>query len=94
MMELRKIREDKNLLEIELKGESIGFANLIKEELWNDNNVDEAAYIKEHPYMAEPKIYVKTKGKSSPKVAIERAIKRIQVKLKEFEREFKKALKD
>jgi len=93
-MELIKIKEGKNIIEIELKGGSVGFANLLKEELWNDKNVDEAAYIKEHPYMAEPKIYVKMKGKSSPRVAIERAVKRLQVKLKDLEKEFKRALKD
>jgi len=93
-MELNKIKEDSDMVEIELKGESVSFANLIKEELWNDNNVDEAAYIKEHPYMAQPKIYVKMKGKSSPRVALERAIKRLQIKLKDLEKEFKRALKD
>ncbi len=92
-MELGKIKEDSNVIEIELRGESIGFANLIKEELWADKNVDEAAYIKEHPYMAEPRIYVKMKGKSSSRVGLQRAIKRLQVKLKDLEREFKRALK-
>ena len=47
-MELKKIKENGNMIEIELRGGSIGFANLIKEELWNDKNVEEAAYIKEH----------------------------------------------
>ena len=93
-MELVKIKEDSEIIEIELKGERVGFANLLKEELWNDKNVDEAAYIKEHPYMAEPKIYVKMKGKSSSRVALQRAVKRLQVKLKELEKELKRALKD
>lgn len=93
-MELNKIKEGTNMIKIELKGESVGFVNLIKEELWNDDNVDEAAYIKEHPYMAEPKIYVKMKGKSNPRVALERTVKRLQVKLKNLEKEFKRALKD
>jgi DNA-directed RNA polymerase subunit L len=93
-MKLNKIKEDSDMIEIELKEESVGFANLIKEELWNDENVDESAYIKEHPYMSEPKIYVKMKGKSSPKVALERTIKRIQVKLEDLQKEFNRALKD
>jgi DNA-directed RNA polymerase subunit L len=93
-MELNKVKEDSNMIEIELKGESVGFANLLKEELWNDKNVDEVAYVKEHPYMAEPKIYVKMKGKSNPRTALERAVKRLQVKLKDLEKEFKRALKD
>ena len=93
-MELKTIKKKKNLLEVEVKDESVGFVNLIKEELWEDKNVDEAAYIKEHPYMAEPKIYVKMKGKSDPKVALDRANKRILVKLKGLKGEFERALKD
>ncbi|MCX6821222.1 MAG: DNA-directed RNA polymerase subunit L [Candidatus Aenigmarchaeota archaeon] len=93
MMELKTIKRDTNFLEIELKGESIGFVNLIKEELWEDENVDEAACVKEHPYMAEPKLYIRMKGKNTPEAAIERAIKRIQVKVKELKGEFERALK-
>lgn len=93
MMELKTIKRDTNLLEVEFKGESFGFVNLIKEELWEDENVDEAACIKEHPYMAEPKLYVKMKGKKTPEVALEKAIKRVQVKVKELNGEFERALK-
>lgn len=92
-MELNVLKKDKNLLEVEVRGEGIGFVNLIKEELWNDKNVDEAAYIKEHPYMVEPKLYVKTKKKKVKKV-VEDAVKRTQVQLKELKRGFKRALKD
>ena len=92
-MELNTLKKEDNLLEIELKGESIGFVNLIKEELWNDSSVDEAACIKEHPYMSEPKIYLKTKRKD-PKIVLENAIKRVELQLKDLEKEFKRALKD
>ena len=93
-MKLKTLKEGKNLLFVEVGGESIGFTNLIKEELWNDKNVDEAAHIKEHPYMVEPKIYLRTKGRINPKKAIEKANKRILVQLKNLEKEFKRALKD
>lgn len=93
-MELKTIKRGKNLLKVEVKNESVGFVNLIKEELWNDKNVDEAAYIKEHPYMAEPKIYVKMKGRNKPKTALDKANKKILVDLKKLRREFKRVLKD
>ena len=93
MMELKTIKKDTNMLEVELKGESFGFANLIKEELWENENVEEAVCIKEHPYMTEPKLYIKMKGKNTPEAALERAIKRVQVKLKEMNGEFERALK-
>ena len=44
--------------------------------------------------MAEPKIYVKIKGRTNPKKVIEKANKRILVQLKDLEKEFKRALKD
>jgi len=93
-MRLKSLKQDKKLLFFEVEGESVGFVNLIKEELWNSKNVDEAACIKEHPYMAEPKLYVKMKSKSDPKKAINKANKRILVELKDLEKEFKRALKD
>lgn len=93
-MRLKALKQNKTLLFVEVEGESTGFANLIKEELWEDKNVDEAAHIKEHPYMAEPKIYVKMKGITDPKKAIGKANKRILVQLKDLEKEFKRALKD
>ena len=93
MMELKTIKKDTNILEVEFKGESFGFVNLIEEELWEDENVDEAVCIKEHPYMAEPKLYIKMKGKNTPEAALERVIKRIQVKVKDLKGEFDRALK-
>ena len=93
-MELKKIKSGIGLLELEIRGESVGFGNLIKEELWNDKQVTEAALIKEHPYMTEPKIYVKMKGKTDPKLALTNAQKRLMVKLKNLKGEFQRALKD
>lgn len=93
-MKLKTLKQTKTLLFVEVEGESIGFTNLIEEELWNDKNVDEAAYIKEHPYMVEPKIYVKIKGRTNPRKSIEKANKRILVQLKHLEKEFKRAQKD
>jgi len=93
-MKLKILKEDKNLLFVELEGESIGFVNLVKDELWNDDNVSETVCIKEHPYMAQPKLYVNMKGKFDPRSAIEKANKRISVQLKDLEKEFNRALKD
>ncbi|MBS3052619.1 MAG: DNA-directed RNA polymerase subunit L [Candidatus Aenigmarchaeota archaeon] len=91
-MEINILKEEKNMLLIELKGDTIGFANLIREELWNDKNVEEAASIKEHPYMAEPKIFVKTK-EGKPQKALQESIKRLQSNLKELKKELESSLK-
>ncbi len=92
-MEVKKIKDEEGVLMLELERESKTFTNLLSEELWNDKNVSEAASIKEHPYMAQPKLYLKMKGKNKPEVAIKDASKRVEVKVKDLEEEFKRALK-
>ena len=92
-MEVKEIKNDGNALLVELKGDTIGFANLIREELWNDENVEEAASIKEHPYMAEPKVYVKMKGRAQPQKALKDATARVESKLKELRKEFENSFK-
>ncbi len=91
-MELKKIKEDKNTLLLEIGKETMTITNALREELWNDSNVIEAAQIREHPYLSEPKIFVKM-TKDSSKLAIEKAAKRISKKSKEFEDEFNKSIK-
>lgn len=91
-MQLKILKEDEKSLMLEVGGETVSFANLIREELWNDKSVTEAAYIKEHPYLSEPKIFVKT-DRGSPRTALEKAATRIVDSSKEFKEEFKRAMK-
>lgn len=86
-MEVRVIKQEKDSLLLEIKGDTIGFANLVSEQLWENKEVDEAAAIKEHPYMAEPKIFVKTKG-ANPKSVLLDTAKSIENLVKELEKEF------
>lgn len=91
-MELRVIKEDEKTLFLETPGETYTLTNTIREELWEDKNVSEAADVKEHPYLAQPKIFVKV-SKGSPRAALEKAAERVAEKAREFKEEFKKALK-
>jgi len=91
-MKVNVLEKDKNSLKIEVIGESVGFVNAIREELWEDKNVTESAYIKEHPYLDEPKIWVRMK-KGNPKKALVDASQRLIDKTKELEKEFERALK-
>ena len=92
-MNIEKIKEEGDTFLIQINGGTLSFVNLLKEELWNDSNVQEAAAIKDHPYMAEPKLLLKMKGKSNPRTAIGKSIKRVENKLKDFDKEFRRALK-
>ena len=91
-MQLRIDKEKENEILLEIKGETVSFANLIRSELWNDKSVAEAAYMKEHPYLAEPKIFVKV-DKGSPITALDKAATRIADQAIEFREEFKRSLK-
>ena len=92
MMELKAVKQDEKTLMLEIKGETIALTNLVRQELWNDKSVDEAAQIKEHPYLAEPKIFVKV-DRGAPVTALEKASERIESQLNEFREKFKTALK-
>ncbi|MBI4894660.1 MAG: DNA-directed RNA polymerase subunit L [Candidatus Aenigmarchaeota archaeon] len=91
-MDLKKVKEDKDTLLLEIAGETFTVTNALKEELWNDKTVSEAAQVREHPYLSEPKVFVKTE-KGSPVAALEKAAERISANAKEFQAEFKKAAK-
>ncbi len=91
-MQLKVLKEDEKMIAVEMAGETVTFANLLRKELWQDSSVSEAAEKKEHPYVGEQKIFVKT-SRGSPRVALEKAAVRINDQAKEFGEEFKRALK-
>lgn len=87
-MEIRVLRKDSDSMLVEFVGETHTLTNLIREELWNDSNVLEAAEVKEHPYLSEPKIFLRVK-KGDPKKALAKALERIERKVEEFKRKVK-----
>ena len=91
-MELKKVKEDDKTLIVETIGETFTVTNAIRETLWDDSSVSEAAQIREHPYLSNPKIFVKT-SRGSPLVALEKAAEKIEAQAKEFQELFKKELK-
>lgn len=91
-MELKKIEDNGKRLIIEFDGETIAFANMIKDKLWDDSSVKEAATIQEHPYLSKPKILVET-SRGSPQTALEKVTEKLLDETKEFRDKFKDALK-
>ncbi len=90
-MRLTIISKTKDEIVVEVAGETIGFVNALREELWNDPNVVEAAYLKDHPYLDEPKIFVKV-SKGDPKTALKNAVKRLKEKVKEMSKALEREL--
>ncbi|MEM5797465.1 MAG: RpoL/Rpb11 RNA polymerase subunit family protein [Candidatus Aenigmatarchaeota archaeon] len=91
-MELRKLEDNGKRLIVEFDEETIAFANMIKDKLWEDPSVEEAATIQEHPYLSRPKILVEV-SRGSPQTVLEKAAEKLLEEAKEFREKFKDALK-
>ncbi|MEM0480665.1 MAG: RpoL/Rpb11 RNA polymerase subunit family protein [Candidatus Aenigmatarchaeota archaeon] len=88
-MEINVLKEEKDSLLIELKGESETFANMLREELWNVGVV-EVAFIKEHPELAETKLWIKA---DNPREKLRKAIDNLIEKLEKIKEAYENALK-
>ncbi|MBI1978843.1 MAG: DNA-directed RNA polymerase subunit L [Candidatus Aenigmarchaeota archaeon] len=91
-MELKKLEDTGKRLIAEFGEETIAFANMVKDKLWEDPSVKEAATIMEHPYLSKPKILVDV-SRGSPQAALEKAAEKLSDEAKEFADKFKDALK-
>ena len=91
-MELKKVKEDEKSLLVETIGETFTVTNAVREALWDDSTVSEAAQVREHPYLSNPKIFVKT-SRGSPVAALEKAAEKVETQAKEFKELFKKEIK-
>ena len=87
-MKLNVIESSDKKVNIELVGESETLANLLRKNLW-DAGAEQAAYMKEHPYLSMPKVIVYGKN---PKKMLDNASQKIIDQTKEFQVEFKRAL--
>ncbi len=88
-MNVKIIGKGKNKLRIRLEGEDVGFVNLLRKALWEEN-VDYAAYKKTHPFLDEPELIVETL-KKNPENAVKAAAQKIANQMEEFRKEFVRA---
>lgn len=89
-MELNIIEDKKNKLVFELVGENHTICNLLREELWNDEDVKVASYNIKHPLISEPRFILETK-KDDPRKVIKDALARIKKNNDIFLKKFKSA---
>lgn len=87
-MQVSVVEESKEKLKVEVKGETPTVTQLIARQVWEENG--EAAAIREHPFMVEPKIVVEG---SNPRKLLEKAAKAVEEQCDEFKDEFKRAAK-
>ena len=92
-MELELLKKEGTVVELRIIGEDHTFCNPIRKNLHEDESVVTAAYSVEHPLLAHPKFYVKTKGGRSPYYALVRASRKLEKDCRDFRQKLKKALR-
>jgi DNA-directed RNA polymerase subunit L len=78
---MKVIKDTKKELEIEITGESHSLCNTLRKTLMEDEDVEAAAYVIEHPIIGEPKLYVKAKN---PKKSLKQAAETVKSRCQEF----------
>ncbi len=79
-MQLKILKEDKNRLEVEVIGESETITQLIAR---NAQEFGDAAAVREHPFMANPKLII---SGANPRKILEKAISETKNQIDEFSR--------
>lgn len=92
-MKLTVLSKTDTEIEVEVHGENETLLNPIKQALLADKDVDFAEYIIEHPSLAVPKVFIRTKGKAKPEVVLKRTIKALVAEFDGFETQFAEQLK-
>ncbi|MCS7124224.1 MAG: DNA-directed RNA polymerase subunit L [Candidatus Bathyarchaeota archaeon] len=92
-MKVNVLKITQNELKIEVEGVGHTLCNLLQKELLEDKDVDLAGYDIPHPLASNPVIYVRTKGQTTPKEALLRAVMKLLEVGEEFGKELEKALK-
>ncbi len=90
-MEINVLKEEKNRIEFEIIGEDHTLCNAIRNELWNQENIEASAYNIKHPLVSNPIMLVET-NKGDPKTALINAISSLKKHIKELKDSFSKSI--
>ncbi len=91
---IKILKKTANELKIEIEGEGHTFGNVLQKALLEDDTIEMAGYNIKHPLISNPTVYLRTKEKRKPEVALRDAAKKIRARSKEFRESFKRALKE
>jgi len=91
-MDVKILTNEKNVLEMELRGADQSLAQLLAEKISEDKDVEFASFKVEHPIVGEPKIYVRTKKGEPGKLVLEK-LDEIKKEVTEFKAQFRDIVK-
>ncbi len=92
-MELKILDQSKNKVTLEVIAWDIGYINLVRKELWNDEKLKIAGYHKEHPQKENTKFIVETNTQKKAIEAIHEAVKRVKKDINKIKKEVDNSLK-
>ena len=94
MLKANLIESSENELKIEIKGVNRSLLHLLQKTLLQNEKVEIAGYDVPHPLLGSAILYIKTKGHEKPTQAVMDASEKLKEGAREFEKTFKKALKE
>lgn len=86
-MELKTIKKTTKELELEIIGENETILNPITEVLLQNDDVDYASYLTDHPESPKRRLYIRVK-KGKPEDALKKAVKQLEDEVKIFSKNF------
>ena len=86
-MDIKILQNEKNVFEAELPDVDQSLAQVIAERLNQNPDVEFASYKLEHPIVAHPKLYVRTKKGEAAKLVLS-TIAEIKDEVSEFKKQF------
>ncbi len=78
---MKVIKETKKEFEVEITGETHSLCNTLRKTLMQDEDVEAAAYVIEHPIIGQPKLYIKGKN---PKKSLQTAAETVKSRSEEL----------
>jgi DNA-directed RNA polymerase subunit L len=93
-MKINVLKHEGDELRIELVGEGHSFCNALQSVLLKDETLELVGYNIPHPLIGQPTIYLRTKGRRDPWIALLNAAKALDKELNQIQRTFQEAWKD
>ena len=86
-MELKTLKKTSKELELEVIGETETLLNPITEVLLENDDVDYASYMADHPEQKMRRLYIRVK-KGKPEEVLKKAVKQLENEIKTFSKNF------
>lgn len=93
-MKVNIIKKTDSELKIEVEGAGHSLLNVLQKTLLEDDRIEMAGYHVPHPLIDNGVLYVNTRDQEKSSDAINEATKKVLELSKDFQKSFKKALKD